>query len=375
MERPDATFARPAPEALLVIPVRDAAAAVQRTLRAALAARAAAGGWPGRIVVVDDGSDPAQAAALADAVRSAHAEPGLAGALALVRLPASRGPAAARNRGAREAGAATEVLGFLDADLEVSARAFIRARSRMASLPHRVAGVFGSYDDRPESPGFPGRFRNLLHHWIHQQGAGEAETFWAGLGFLRREAFDAAGGFDETFRAASIEDIELGLRLRDAGWALRLDPDLQGRHLKDWSLASAFRADVAHRAYPWTLLSLTRRRFPSTLNLAARQRLAAAGALALPAGLAAAAWFPPAATVAAAGLGAVVATNRGLYALAARRGGARFALAAVPLHLIHYLASWIGLLGGVAAWVGGRRLGKRVRGGQRDGRPGSRPPG
>jgi GT2 family glycosyltransferase len=366
----------PVPAAVLVIPVRDGAGAAGRALRAALEARAAAGGWPGRIVVVDDGSHAAEAAALERIVAAARARADRPGDLALVRIEQSSGPAAARNRGAREAGSGTAVLGFLDADVEVARRAFARARGLLQALPPRVAGVFGSYDDDPESAGPPGRFRNLLHHWIHQEGAGEAETFWAGLGFLRRDAFEAAGGFDETFRAASIEDVELGLRLRDAGWELRLDPHLVGRHLKDWTLASAFRADVARRAYPWTLVSLTRGRFPATLNLTGRQRVAAAAALAVPAGLAAAPWFPPAAALAAAGLAAMLAANRRLYRLAARRGGAALAVAAVPLHLLHYLASWLGLAAGVAAWLAGRRLGKRVRGGHGAGlSDGSSPPG
>ena len=62
-------------------------------------------------------------------------------------------------------------------------------------------------------------FRNLLHHVVHQRSAGHVRSFWAGLGAVRRTAFDAAGGFDaERYPQPSIEDVELGGRLaRQAG--------------------------------------------------------------------------------------------------------------------------------------------------------------
>ena len=81
------------------------------------------------------------------------------------------------------------------------------------------------------------QYRNLLHHFVHQEGNPEASTFWAGCGAVRRAAFDAVAGYDEArFRRPSIEDIELGYRLRRAGYRIRLDRDLQCTHLKRWRL-------------------------------------------------------------------------------------------------------------------------------------------
>ena len=68
-------------------------------------------------------------------------------------------------------------------------------------------------------------FRNLLHHHVHQQAAGPATTFWAGLGAVRREAFLASAGFDaERYPVPSIEDIELGMRLAPTAARIGLDP-------------------------------------------------------------------------------------------------------------------------------------------------------
>ena len=107
-----------------------------------------------------------------------------------------------------------------------------RASARFRGGPTLTA-VFGSYDDAPAEPGVVSQFRNLLHHHVHQQGAGEATTFWAGLGAVRADAFRAAGGFDaERYPLPSVEDIDLGTRLSRNGGRILLDPLIQGTHLK-----------------------------------------------------------------------------------------------------------------------------------------------
>jgi len=47
---------------------------------------------------------------------------------------------------------------------------------------------------------------------------------------LRLEAFRAVGGFDEQFSPVYYEDVDLCLRLRDAGWSVRVDPRLRALH-------------------------------------------------------------------------------------------------------------------------------------------------
>src|SRR5881275_2620193 len=111
----------------------------------------------------------------------------------VVREPERLGPAAARNRGAQLATA--DVLVFVDADVEVHPDAFGRIRAAFDEDPE-LAALFGSYDDDPGADGVVSAFRNLLHHHVHHEGAGPATTFWAGLGAVRRDVFEAAGGFD-----------------------------------------------------------------------------------------------------------------------------------------------------------------------------------
>ena len=46
---------------------------------------------------------------------------------------------------------------------------------------------------------------------------------------LRREAFEAVGGFDPGY-FLYVEDVDLAVRLRDAGWRLRYEPDARVVH-------------------------------------------------------------------------------------------------------------------------------------------------
>jgi glycosyltransferase involved in cell wall biosynthesis len=252
--------------------------------------------------------------------------------LTLQLEPAGAGPAAARNLAA--AGCEADVLVFVDSDVEVHPDALARIADRFAAEPE-LAALFGAYDDDPGDPGLTSRYRNLLHHHVHAGAAGEAETFWAGLGAVRRGEFEAAGGFDaELFPLASVEDIELGMRLRRRGRRIVLDPRVRGRHLKAWTPLSMARTDFARRGVPWALLLLRERAHSTALNLGWRRRAAAAGSVCLLGAL-----LARRGRLAAAALLANLVLERDLYALLARRGGPRLLLAGIGLHQLHQLSA------------------------------------
>lgn len=262
----------------------------------------------------------------------------------VVERAAAPGPAAARNEGA--ARASGDVLVFVDADVLPHRDAFRRIRAAFAADPELVA-IFGSYDDHPAAPGVVSGFRNLLHHHVHQQAPGRADTFWAGIGAIRREAFAASGGFDaERFRRASIEDVELGARLAARGAYIRLDPGIQGTHLKSWTLLEMVRTDLLRRGVPWVVLLLRTRHAPTTLNLGWRHRLSATAAcLCAGAGLGG---RPVVAASAALGL---VALNAPFYGLLVRRLGPAEAALGVGLHVVHHVTAAIAVPIGVAAYL------------------------
>jgi GT2 family glycosyltransferase len=240
------------------------------------------------------------------------------------------GPAAARNVGAERADG--DILVFVDADVVPHRDAFRRIRAAFVDEPQLVA-LFGSYDDSPPAPGVVSGFRNLLHHFVHQESQGDATTFWAGLGAIRRHAFVAAGGFDAArYQSPSIEDIELGVRLTRGGACMRLDGAIQGTHLKQWTLRSMLATDLHARGVPWVALLAQDGSTPTTLNLGWRHRTSAAAALVVAVSLA-----TRRPRTAAAGVGALLLLNSRFYRLLLERRGPAQAAAGVGLHALHHL--------------------------------------
>lgn len=260
--------------------------------------------------------------------------------VSLWRLAKNSGPAAARNYGARHANG--DILFFVDADVVIAPDALARIHTVFAAQPD-LAAVFGSYDTHPRASTVISQYRNLLHHFVHQNGNPQASTFWAGCGAIRKAVFFAVGGFDtHNFPRASIEDIELGYRLRHAGYRIFLDKTLQGTHLKRWTLRSMMWTDIACRAIPWSRLMMTMPRASTDLNLSFTQRLSVlltAVALTTLIGALFQPWLLVVALVALLGVGAL---NIALYAFFFRQRGLFFMCACIPLHLLYFLCSGMG---------------------------------
>ncbi len=264
-----------------------------------------------------------------------------------LRLEQNSGVAAARNYGARHARG--DVLFFVDSDVVVPPGLIERVVALFEGNP-ALSAVFGSYDAQPRAKGMVSQYRNLLHHFVHQKGKTEASTFWAGCGAIRQSVFEKIGGFDQKrYRHPSIEDIELGCRLRQAGHRILLDKSLQVTHLKTWTISSVIRTDITRRAIPWARLILESGEAPNDLNLKLGQQLS--GLLVMLACLLALLgvfWFKLLALSAVALMG-VVALNRDLYKFFCKERGLVFAAACVPLHLLYYLYSTMSFL---YVWIG-----------------------
>ena len=169
----------------------------------------------------------------------------------MVKLPARSGPGRARNIGAETS--KSDILFFIDADVTIPPDSVERVRS-IFETEKDLAALIGSYDEEPSEANFHSQYKNLFHHYVHQHGRAEASTFWGACGAIRRDAFLKVGGFDPSYDRPSIEDIELGYRLKVASQKIRLLPDLQVKHLKRWNAYSLVGTDVFDRAAPWTEL-------------------------------------------------------------------------------------------------------------------------
>ncbi|MCX7016436.1 MAG: glycosyltransferase family 2 protein [Candidatus Sumerlaeota bacterium] len=324
------------PRLSVVIPCRNGAA----DLRRCLTALRAEVNPDLEILVVDDASTDetlSVARELADKPLS---------------LPRQRGPAAARNHGA--AHASGEILWFLDADVEIHPGASRLIETFLRDHPEADA-VIGSYDEEPAAPGACSQFKNLFHHFVHQQARGAVSSFWAGCGAVRRSAFEAAGGFDAAaYPRPMIEDIHLGYRMTLAGRRIEALAPLQVRHYKRWTLGALVYTDLFHRAAPWTVAMLRNRGCGAgELNLGGAYRASIVAVYLALLAAAAGFGFAPLWLGVPVCLAAVLLFNRSLLGFFRRKRGTAFLLQTIPLLWLYFLYCGAGFAVGVAQYVWG----------------------
>lgn len=191
-----------------------------------LAALAAVGGAD-QVVVVDDGS-------------TAAAPPGLERQARVLRNAGNQGLCRSLNRGV--AACATEVVVVFDSDayplVEFAAplAAAFAGEPRLGLVGFATVGNGGrptaSWEEEPDVAGLVlGQRLDALRRRLvpRRRGAGDRLSVYACAMAVRREAFLAAGGFDEAFDWLDL-DHDLSLRLRREGWHLAVRPDLLAFH-------------------------------------------------------------------------------------------------------------------------------------------------
>ena len=314
----------------VITPAHNAAGLLPRTLGALRNSDLPRDKW--ELIVVDDGSSDDTsliAARYADTV---------------VTLPGkASGPAYARNRGFEVTRG--DIVIFIDADCVVYPDTLSRFVELFASDPD-LGAAFGSYDDRPPATGIMSQYRNLVHHYVHHQNAGEVETFWAGLGAVRRDVFAEVGMYDEWhYSKPQIEDIELGARIRKLGRRILLVPSIQVTHLKKWTLRQVIRTDLRDRGIPWARLLMHRRAMLSTetLNLRWSEKfntfLTCLALLLVVVDLFVLSPVPL--WIAIACVSIVLVLNADLWRFFARVRGPMFAILVMPARLMYYLINGI----------------------------------
>lgn len=207
-------------------------------LRRCLAALQACAPPPTSIVVVDDGSPHPVEASGVKVLRQANA-----------------GPAAARNRGFAEVDPSVTHVVFVDADIVVPADTFARLAQGFADTPD-AAAIWGTVTSSHPHPGLVSRYKNHTHrHFTLQQGA-RTRHLTSMLVAIRRDAFLRVGGFDTRWTTVSVEDVELGRALFEAGEPVVLDTALAAEHHHRFTALSALRNDFRKvRAHAATTLA------------------------------------------------------------------------------------------------------------------------
>lgn len=225
----------------VVIPTKDRAPALARTLAALEAQRA--GGAQIEAIVVDNGSGDGTVEQVKGHMESATIP------IQLLERPEG-GPAAARNAGVEAASG--DVILFLGDDTEPEDADLLRAHLDLhAAWPEETYGVLGRITWSPRSPVTP------FMRWLENGGpqfhycdldpgpVDAASYFYSSHASVKRSLFQRLGGFDQRFPTAAVEDTELGVRLADAGMELDYHPELLVLHDHPTTPSQSLRRSVA----------------------------------------------------------------------------------------------------------------------------------
>jgi glycosyltransferase involved in cell wall biosynthesis len=197
----------------VVVPVKGRVAET-RALLASLREAALDCPEPVEIILVDD-SAPADAR-LHEQTCADHRARYLTG---------PRNVGAKRNLGVRQAG--YDLVLFIDSDCRATRNLVRRHVATLRSAPPDVAAVAGpTYVQGADSPVFRIMKRSKLLNAAFEWPAACRRVAWATTCNLaiRRSAFEAVGGFAEhPLTVVGGEDVDLGIRLTEAGWKIICD--------------------------------------------------------------------------------------------------------------------------------------------------------
>jgi glycosyltransferase involved in cell wall biosynthesis len=211
----------------VIIPAYNAEETLGEAIEAVLAQRDAG---EIELVVVDDGSSDRTE----DVVRRYPC-------VKYVRQ-VNAGPACARNRGARESGG--QILLFTDADCRPQP-GWVRKMTGDFARPD-VSVVAGSYGIANPSSALA----RIIHAEImfrHRVLMPRSPRFFGSYNFsVRREVFEAAGGFNAEYRRASGEDNDLSYKIIAAGGRIAFRADACVDHYHQESLADYLKEQFRH---------------------------------------------------------------------------------------------------------------------------------
>jgi glycosyltransferase involved in cell wall biosynthesis len=120
------------------------------------------------------------------------------------------GPAAARNLGVSKAN--SDIILFLDSDTMVRRNSFKLFYEAFQDHPE-IDAVLAVPDMASLRSCRASNYNSLRSHYTFISAEPVSDYFSTQMGAMRKNAFFAAGGFNEMYTGADIEDIELGMRL------------------------------------------------------------------------------------------------------------------------------------------------------------------
>jgi glycosyltransferase involved in cell wall biosynthesis len=169
----------------------------------------------------------------------------------LICLESRSGTSRARNTGARNSRG--DFIFFIDADCLLE-RDTLSVVNRTLSVNDHEIMIGGTYTKMPFDRTFYSIFQSVFVNYSETKNIENPDYIAAHAMIVDARTFKKSGGFPEDFMPI-IEDIEFSHRLRRSGCRLVMNPDIQVRHIFNFTLLKSLRNAVRKSMY-WNMYSL-----------------------------------------------------------------------------------------------------------------------
>ncbi|MBI5417742.1 glycosyltransferase family 2 protein [Candidatus Poribacteria bacterium] len=171
------------------------------------------------IIIVDDGSEQP-----IDITKNNK--------LSVIRLHSNQGPSAARNAGA--AAARGEIFLFIDSDILIKKNTLSYINNLFSTS--NVDCLTGLYSMECPNTDLFSKFKNLFIRYSFIKMSCDVSCLHSSITAMKKEVFEKSGGFDKTRKRAGVEDIIYGQQLKNMGYKIFFDNNLEVIHDKKYNM-------------------------------------------------------------------------------------------------------------------------------------------
>ena len=169
----------------------------------------------------------------------------------LIRIEEKAGTSIARNTGAKNSSG--DLIFFIDADCLVLEGTLSIINNTFSALGPEVV-IGGTYTSMPYDKRFCSIFQSVFVNYFETKRLEDIDYIAAHAMVIDALKFRESGGFPD-FYLPIIEDVAYGHKLRAMGCSLVMNPEIQVRHIFNFSLPASIR-NAFKKSYYWGLYSL-----------------------------------------------------------------------------------------------------------------------
>lgn len=175
----------------------------------------------------------------------------------LLELKENKGPSYARNAGATIAKG--DILLFTDSDVRLP-KDTLKKINDTFNMGKDISAIVGMPDKFCKFKNIASQHFNSRVHFNYLKMPKYISILYSSICAVKKEAFFNVNGFDTELKKAGVEDNDLGYRLTERGYTIRLNKNIQINHYKHISFLKLLKNDFL-RASDRVKLMLRKRKF------------------------------------------------------------------------------------------------------------------